>query len=170
MNYAELHFKGKRISLLGAGVSNMPLCAMAAPYASEVTVRDRKSPEELGEAADRIRALGARLITGEDYLRGIDEDLVFRSPGIRPDLPELMRKLGEEKIDSILLEGGATLNWSALSSGVVNRVAAYISPKIFGGADAKSPVEGRGGMDFPRQHRPFSSDQGAYHLQPLGQC
>lgn len=89
MNYAELHFKGKRISLLGAGVSNMPLCAMAAPYAAEVTVRDRKSPEELGEAADRIRALGARLITGEDYLRGIDEDLVFRSPGIRPDLPEL---------------------------------------------------------------------------------
>ena len=58
-----------------------------------------------------------------------------------------MRKLGEEKIDSILLEGGGTLNWSALSSGVVNRVAAYISPKIFGGADAKSPVEGRGVMD-----------------------
>jgi len=89
MNYAELHFKGKRISLLGAGVSNMPLCAMAAPYAAEVTVRDKKSPGELGEAADRIRALGARLITGEDYLRGIDEDLVFRSPGIRPDLTEL---------------------------------------------------------------------------------
>ena len=71
---------------------------------------------------------------------------VKRTDG-HPDLPELMRKLGEEKIDSILLEGGGTLNWSALSSGVVNRVAAYISPKIFGGADAKSPVEGRGVMD-----------------------
>lgn len=89
MNYAEQHFKGKRVSLLGAGVSNMPLCAMAAPYAAELTVRDRKSPEEMGENAEKLRSMGARLITGEDYLRGIDEDLVFRSPGIRPDLPEL---------------------------------------------------------------------------------
>ena len=89
MNYAELHFKGKRISLLGAGVSNMPLAAMAAPWAGELTVRDKKSPADLGEAAEKLISLGARLITGEDYLRGIDEDLVFRSPGIRPDLPEL---------------------------------------------------------------------------------
>ncbi|MBE6724094.1 MAG: UDP-N-acetylmuramoyl-L-alanine--D-glutamate ligase [Ruminococcaceae bacterium] len=89
MNYAESHFKGKRVSLLGAGVSNMPLAAMAAPVAKELTVRDRKSPEELGENARRLLAMGARLITGEDYLCGIDEDLVFRSPGIRPDLDEL---------------------------------------------------------------------------------
>lgn len=89
MNYAEMHFRGKRISLLGAGVSNMPLAAMAAPWARELTVRDKKSPAELGEAAEKLLAMGARLITGEDYLRGIDEDLVFRSPGIRPDLPEL---------------------------------------------------------------------------------
>ncbi len=64
-----------------------------------------------------------------------------------PDLPELMKRLGEEKIDSVLLEGGGTLNWSALKSGIVNRVMSYISPKLFGGADAKSPVEGRGVMD-----------------------
>ena len=60
------------------------------------------------------------------------------------DLKELMRKLGSEKIDSILLEGGGTLNWSALESGIVNRVMAYISPKLFGGRDAKTPVEGQG--------------------------
>ena len=47
------------------------------------------------------------------------------------------------KIDSILLEGGGTLNWSALESGIVSRVQAYIAPKIFGGA-GKSPVDGRG--------------------------
>lgn len=67
-----------------------------------------------------------------------------------PDLPELMRKLGGEKIDSILLEGGGTLNWSALNSGIVNRVMTYISPKVFGGAEAKSPVEGRG-VEAPPQ-------------------
>ena len=64
------------------------------------------------------------------------------------DLKELMKKLGEENIDSILLEGGGTLNWSALNSGIVNKVQAYIAPKIFGGIDAKTPVLGIG-VDSP---------------------
>ena len=50
----------------------------------------------------------------------------------------------EEKIDSILLEGGGALNWSALNSHIVNKVQTYISPKIFGGIEAKSPVSGIG--------------------------
>ena len=63
----------------------------------------------------------------------------------RVDLSDLMWILGEEmKIDSILLEGGSQLNWSALSSGIVTKVQAYIAPKLFGGADAKSPVGGEG--------------------------
>lgn len=65
------------------------------------------------------------------------------------DLNILMQKLGsEEKIDSILLEGGASLAWSALQSGIVSRVQAYIAPKLFGGADAKTPVGGIG-FDTP---------------------
>lgn len=60
------------------------------------------------------------------------------------DLHILMQRLGERKIDSILLEGGGTLNYTALKSGIVNAVQAYIAPKIFGGAEAKTPVEGRG--------------------------
>lgn len=52
-----------------------------------------------------------------------------------------MQKLGERNIDSILLEGGGILNWSALKSGIVNKVYAYIAPKLFGGADAKTPIE-----------------------------
>ena len=63
------------------------------------------------------------------------------------DLQDLMRKLGAEGIDSILLEGGGTLNWSALESGIVHRVAAFISPKLFGGAGAKTPVGGQGIAD-----------------------
>ncbi len=59
------------------------------------------------------------------------------------DLAALMERLGQEKIDSVLLEGGGTLNWSALSSGIVQRVQAYVAPKLFGG-NAKSPVEGVG--------------------------
>jgi diaminohydroxyphosphoribosylaminopyrimidine deaminase/5-amino-6-(5-phosphoribosylamino)uracil reductase len=60
------------------------------------------------------------------------------------DLKELMKILGEMKIDSILLEGGGTLNWSALNSGVVNKIISFIAPKIIGGKDAKTPVEGEG--------------------------
>ena len=60
------------------------------------------------------------------------------------DLKELMKELGRYGIDSILLEGGGTLNWAALESGIVQKIQAYIAPKLFGGREAKTPVEGRG--------------------------
>ena len=66
--------------------------------------------------------------------------------GPRVDLRDLTAQLGAEGIDSILLEGGSTLAWSALESGIVQKVQAYIAPKIFGGASSKTPV---GGTGFP---------------------
>ena len=53
------------------------------------------------------------------------------------NLEKLMERLGREQIDSILLEGGGTLNWAALESGIVQKVQAYIAPKLFGGEKAK---------------------------------
>lgn len=66
------------------------------------------------------------------------------------DLEQLMEQLGKEKIDSILLEGGGTLNWAALNAGIVQKIQAYIAPKIFGGTTAKTPVEGIG-VEVPDQ-------------------
>lgn len=60
------------------------------------------------------------------------------------NLSILMEKLGMENIDSILLEGGAELNWGALESGIVQKIYAYIAPKVFGGKMAKTPVGGKG--------------------------
>ena len=60
------------------------------------------------------------------------------------DLRQLMERMGREQIDSILLEGGGTLNWAALECGIVQQVQTYIAPKLFGGRDAKTPVEGVG--------------------------
>ena len=60
------------------------------------------------------------------------------------NLVELMKKLGGQNIDSILLEGGGTLNASALEDGIVDKVYAYIAGKLIGGMDARSPVEGMG--------------------------
>lgn len=66
----------------------------------------------------------------------------------RVNLRSLMEKLHSDSIDSVYLEGGAGLNYSMLSQGLVNRVHTYIAPKIFGGADAPSPVGGTG-IDMP---------------------
>ena len=66
------------------------------------------------------------------------------------DLKKLMKYLGEEGIDSILLEGGGTLNDSALRAGIVQEVQAFIAPKLFGGMNSKTPVEGTG-VRFPSE-------------------
>lgn len=62
----------------------------------------------------------------------------------RVDLRVLMKALGERKIDSVLLEGGAALNEAALESDIVNRLRCYIAMKLFGGADATTPIGGKG--------------------------
>lgn len=60
------------------------------------------------------------------------------------NLNYLMGVLGEMGIDSILLEGGSTLNYSALDEGIVDKVITFISPKIFGGTSGKTTVGGKG--------------------------
>ena len=60
------------------------------------------------------------------------------------DINDLMIKLGQKGIDSILLEGGATLNAAFIQAGCVDEVYAFIAPKIIGGEHSKSPVGGQG--------------------------
>ncbi|MCL1810236.1 MAG: bifunctional diaminohydroxyphosphoribosylaminopyrimidine deaminase/5-amino-6-(5-phosphoribosylamino)uracil reductase RibD [Clostridiales bacterium] len=80
----------------------------------------------------------------ESYLSSGCKIITVSEKNGHVDLGELMARLGSMKIDSILLEGGGSLNWSALSCGIVNKVQAYVSPKILGGANAKPPVAGLG--------------------------
>ena len=63
------------------------------------------------------------------------------------DLRELMKRLGDMGIDSILLEGGGSLNASAMAQGIVQKVESYIAPKLFGGDLAKSPIAGEGVLE-----------------------
>lgn len=72
------------------------------------------------------------------------EILVVPSKDRLIDLQKLMLKLGEMNIDSILLEGGSTLNYSALEGRIVHKVQCYIAPKLFGGDISESPVGGKG--------------------------
>ena len=59
-------------------------------------------------------------------------------------LTKLMEYLGENRIASVYIEGGGTIHEAAVRAGIVNKVSAYIGPKVFGGRDAKTPVEGSG--------------------------
>ena len=60
------------------------------------------------------------------------------------NLNSLMQRLGELNIDSVLVEGGAELNFSMLQEGLIDRLFSFISPKIIGGKNAKTPVGGEG--------------------------
>lgn len=62
----------------------------------------------------------------------------------RVNLKELIKMLGQEGIDSILIEGGGTLNFSALEENIVDKVIFYIAPKILGGENSKNSIAGRG--------------------------
>lgn len=60
------------------------------------------------------------------------------------DMNILMEKLGNMGIDSILIEGGANVNYSSLEANLVDKLAFFIAPKLLGGKNAKTPVEGQG--------------------------
>lgn len=83
------------------------------------------------EAADRLEAMGAEL-------------LYCRNRNGRIDLADLMEKMGSRSIDSILLEGGGTVNGSAFSQGIVHKVILYVAPMVIGGETSKTAVAGPG--------------------------
>ena len=77
--------RGVRCDVLGIGISNLPLIDLLIDNGAIVTARDKKSREALGEVCDRLEKRGVNLILGDEYLDGIDGEVIFRSPGIRPD-------------------------------------------------------------------------------------
>ena len=82
--------RGKTAAVIGLGVSNRPLVELLAQNGVKVIACDRKERAALGGAAAHYEALGATLHLGEDYLKDLDADVVFRTPGMRPDVPELL--------------------------------------------------------------------------------
>ena len=116
------------------------ICRTAQKYETIVACAlsedaDRR-PEEMRAKAERLRQ------------QGVEVWSVPAQDG-SVDLKELINRLGKRGIDSILLEGGGTLNESALRAGIVQEVNAFVAPKIFGGK-ARSPVEGIG-VEVPQE-------------------
>lgn len=87
-------YKGLRAAVIGLGVSNQAVVRWLAARGALVTAFDRKTAGELGEVYDRLNGLGVAWSLGEGYLLKLDPrefDVVFLTPGMRKDLPEIAR-------------------------------------------------------------------------------
>ncbi|MBR6564218.1 MAG: UDP-N-acetylmuramoyl-L-alanine--D-glutamate ligase, partial [Clostridia bacterium] len=81
--------KGKKIAMCGIGVSNTPLIMDFLKKGAKVYACDRRNRQMLGDIADRLENAGAILRLGEDYLENLEVDMIFRTPGMNFNLPEL---------------------------------------------------------------------------------
>ncbi len=79
--------KGKEISVVGLGVSHRPLIALFLQEGLSVTAYDKKSMEELGDFGKEYAEKGVKFILGDGYLDDLKGDLIFKTPGMRGDLP-----------------------------------------------------------------------------------
>lgn len=79
----------KRIGMCGIGISNTPLVLKFLNMGARVFACDRRERAAIGELADRLEAAGAELRLGEDYLKNLEVDVIFRTPGMNFNLPEL---------------------------------------------------------------------------------
>lgn len=82
-------FVGKKILVLGVGVSNRPLVRLLLRYGLDVTCCDKTPREKLDAEVLELERAGAKLRLGEDYLENLEGDLVFRTPGLHPDTPQI---------------------------------------------------------------------------------
>ena len=81
------------------------------------------------DQVDRLRQAGAQ---------------VNLSPSARVNLSEAMQALKANRVESLLLEGGGTLNEAMFAEGLIDEVRLYIAPLIFGGADTPTLADGVG--------------------------
>ena len=83
--------KGKSVAFCGIGVSNLPLIRQFAQLGAVVTACDKRSRQQLGATADELEEMGVALKLGEGYLEDLNQEVIFRSPGMRFTLPQLER-------------------------------------------------------------------------------
>lgn len=88
--YKSLH--NKKVSFIGLGRSHRELILMFASKGAIVTLRDKRTREQIGEEADKLEALGIKLTLGENYLENLcAEDIILRTPGMNYFTPALQQ-------------------------------------------------------------------------------
>lgn len=91
----KAYIKGKYVAIMGMGISNTPLIKYLMDLDANITVFDKKTEEELDKALIEEYAIqGVKFSLGESYLKNlVGYDIIFRSPSMRPDTPELEKEL-----------------------------------------------------------------------------
>lgn len=86
------NIKNKKVAVIGVGVSNMPLVRLLAECGADIIVHDKRTPDKLEDSYAELKALGVNMILGEHYLDKINSgtDYVFKTPGVRVDVPALI--------------------------------------------------------------------------------
>ena len=88
--------KDKKVAVLGIGISNIPLIKYLVNLGVDVTAFDKNTSENLKDAYDELQGLPVKYSLGNEYLSRLKGfDLIFRTPGMRPDVPELAEALSK---------------------------------------------------------------------------
>ena len=82
---------GKNITVIGIGISNLPLIKYLVSLGANVTACDRRSAEDLGENYTELENLGVKFNLSDGYLNNLSGDMIFKTPGMRYDVPELLK-------------------------------------------------------------------------------
>lgn len=82
---------GKNITVIGIGISNLPLIKYLVSLGANVTACDRRSAEDLGENYTELEKLGVKFNLGDGYRNNLSGDMIFKTPGMRYDVPELLK-------------------------------------------------------------------------------
>lgn len=117
--------KGKKVAVVGIGVSNRPLIDFLLKLGAKVSAFDKKNEEELGEIANELRKKEVELVLGEKYLdKLLGFDVVFKTPSMRIDSPALVKAKSE----------------GAYITSEMEEFARYCPAKIYGitGSDGKT--------------------------------
>lgn len=85
------NIKDKKVAVLGIGISNIPLIKYLINLGVDITAFDKNTSENLNDAFSQLAGLPVKYSLGNDYLSRLKGfDMIFRTPGMRPDLPELV--------------------------------------------------------------------------------
>ncbi|MCL2401902.1 MAG: UDP-N-acetylmuramoyl-L-alanine--D-glutamate ligase [Oscillospiraceae bacterium] len=82
--------RGKRVAVVGMGISNTPLIERLLEAGISTIICDQRSRAELGALSEKFEHLGAAFRLGEQYLKNLDADVIFRTPGLMPTHPDIL--------------------------------------------------------------------------------
>ena len=143
--------RGKKLLVLGIGVSNRPLIRMLLGRGLSVTACDKTPRERLEPEVLELEREGACLHVGEGYLDGLSADVVFRTPGMHPNIPELvrLREQGAEitsemeaffEVCPCTIIGVTGSDGKTTTTTLISRILEHAGRRVFVGGNIGSPL------------------------------